>query len=251
VSTPQWRYRNRHMILLLQGTGSFVIETNRYILRESLSGQIAYFKGYVRRYLIDGLQAFEVPLDVEVPDIAEFYISEKSGDLLSQIKSVLDSILSDLQQVTTGDNLKAKPMIFYALGNTDFVPYPVLGTRVYSPTFGRYVTQLHTRPIDATGSYAFGQNGVYASLTAANNTAGLSLINATALPRVSYWVRCSGACNINVYVSRDNASWRLVKSTSLSAAGEFIDYFETAYKYVKVEVPTTGIDIEIEIVRNR
>jgi hypothetical protein len=158
------------------------------------------------------------------------------------LEARLDSILGDLQQVTTNDNLKAKPVALYSYDYStgSFVP-------IRSDMYGR----LFIFTVDRFTSFAFGQYEAYVSLSATNNTSGISLVSIYSHPRVSYWVRCGGACDINVYVSRDNASWRLVKSTSLPSAGEYLDYFETAYKHVKVEVPTTNIDVEIEIARNR
>jgi hypothetical protein len=158
------------------------------------------------------------------------------------LEARLDSILGDLQQVDTDDARKAKPVSLYGLYR---------GGQVWTPVSVVSDGGLRVFPHDSIGAFAFGAYNWYASISAASNTSGISLVSVYSHPRVSYWVRCSGACDINVYVSRDGTSWRLVKSTSLASAGEYLDYFETAYRYVKVEVPTTNIDVEIEIARNR
>lgn len=236
-----WRERNRYMILLLQGEGGYTIETQYHRLVHELKGQIAYFKGFVRRYYTDpSLQVFEIPLDYETPDIAEYWVQERSGDLLTQLRDRLDAIRADLEQaITQYKSLRAGAMV-------------VAG--YYGPTgdIKELVTDSVGRLNIATAETgAFDVQVWYTSITATDNKSGFALGLFTRKPRISFWTRCGGACNVNVYVSRNNADWRLVKTYTLPSAGSITDYFETAYPYVKIEVPTTGIDVEIEACAKR
>lgn len=106
-------------------------------------------------------------------------------------------------------------------------------------------------------SAGIGWYRTYASVAAANNTAGLVHSHIKhSRNRVSIWVRCSDACSINYYVSYDNASWRQLRDSAgnpitdsiPAGGGEMMRYLETAYPYIRIEVPTTGIDIEVEVV---
>ena len=171
-------------------------------------------------------------------------------------ESTLQQILSDLQQVTTSDGLKAKPTLIYGIDGTgNIIPIDV---KPFQSAYG-LVGILYSTLLDNFNIHVFGQASWYASITATQNTSGLSLITTYPLPLVEAWVRCGGACTVNYYVSRDNTNWRPVRDANnnivqdqLTTAGEIGPrFFRTAYRYFKVEVPTPNIDIEIEIVRNR
>jgi len=91
----------------------------------------------------------------------------------------------------------------------------------------------------------------YGSIASGDNTAGFSVsLEVAHRAHVEVWVKLGGAGDIKVYGSRNGSDWRLVDSDSLSAAGEWHKGYLNAYKYIKVEVPTTGIDVEIEITAN-
>jgi hypothetical protein len=95
--------------------------------------------------------------------------------------------------------------------------------------------------------------GIYGSIAAADNTAGFSIVlEKGGRPNVNIYCRLGGAGEIYLKVSRDGASWRAIKTYSLSAAGEGIDIIQgVAYPYVKLETAATGIDVEFEIVASR
>ena len=105
---------------------------------------------------------------------------------------------------------------------------------------------------------AAGWYRTYASILAANNTAGLAH-NHTKHNRnsVRAWIRCGGPCETYYYVSQDAVNWRpltdnygnLVFDKVTWGATEFQRHFNNlAYPYLRVVVPTPSIDIEIEVV---
>jgi len=91
----------------------------------------------------------------------------------------------------------------------------------------------------------------YGSIASGDNTAGFSVsLEVAHRSHVEVWCKLGGAGDIKVYGSRNGTDWRLVDSASLSAAGEWHKGYLNGYPHIKVEVPTTGIDVEIEITAN-
>jgi len=94
-------------------------------------------------------------------------------------------------------------------------------------------------------------NSAYNSSTAAALSVTLDLSGLDkGRSRIEVWVKSSAAADFNVYGSTDNASWRLIDTLSLSAAGELHQGYFNAYPYIKVET-TAANDNEIEIVASR
>ena len=92
---------------------------------------------------------------------------------------------------------------------------------------------------------------VYASgsISASDNTAGFSVtLNKGHRRYVDVYFKLGGAGDLIIEVSVDGSNWRVYHSESFSAATENIYSFETAYPYVRVRTPTTGIDVIFEIV---
>ena len=84
------------------------------------------------------------------------------------------------------------------------------------------------------------------SITASENTSGYELSLDTQGKMLVHWhVELGGAGDIKVQVSKDNTNWYdTTNSTSLSAAGSWDDWDFIGFRYVKVVVPTTGIDVK-------
>jgi hypothetical protein len=86
------------------------------------------------------------------------------------------------------------------------------------------------------------------SITAVNNTAGFSVaINNDWRTLVEFRVTLGGAGTINVQVSFNGTDYYTVWSYSLSAAGTYVDWDLCAAPYFRINVPTTGIDVAIDI----
>ena len=88
-------------------------------------------------------------------------------------------------------------------------------------------------------------------VAAGDNTAGVeAVLNVGHRRTVEVYVYCGGPCTIEVYGSIDGVEWRKVDSVDLDAAGEWHDGYLNGFPWVKVRVPTAGIDVVIEITAN-
>jgi len=61
------------------------------------------------------------------------------------------------------------------------------------------------------------------------------------------WAELGGAGTINVYASRDRINWRLTDTNVLGAAGVWHGGYFNAYRYIRLQVPTVGISVVLEI----
>ena len=91
------------------------------------------------------------------------------------------------------------------------------------------------------------------SITAADNTAGFEVsLNKAGRPFVNVYYKVGGAAEIYVEVSVDGATWRLLDKIVTPEAREGVEQFPwIVYPYIRVRTPTTGIDVEFEIVASR
>ena len=90
------------------------------------------------------------------------------------------------------------------------------------------------------------------SVAAGDNTAGLSVqVTADGRPNMELYYNVGGAATINVYGSNDGSTWRPTDSFTTSGADEDTLFYYNAYRYVKVECPTTGIDVTLEVTCSR
>jgi len=86
------------------------------------------------------------------------------------------------------------------------------------------------------------------SVTAAENTAGLAVpINNGSKTLVQFRVTLGAAGEIRLEASPDGVNYYLLWKKTLEAAGDYCDWDFVAFPYFRVNVPTTGIDIEVEI----
>ena len=128
--------------------------------------------------------------------------------------------------------------------------YGNVGVKIAEPLdeYGRVLVSAPSelldefKPVSASGS-----------ITAIDNTAGFSVtLNKGGRPYVNIYYRLGGAGEVYLKVSRDGATWRTLKTYTLSAAGEGLDTVPgVSYPYVRLETPTTGVDVEFEIVASR
>jgi len=88
------------------------------------------------------------------------------------------------------------------------------------------------------------------SIAAADNTAGLELmLYKPSKKYINVYYSVGGAAEIYVEVSVDRSMWRLLdKITTTGAKSDIEQYPWVLYPYVRVRTPTTGIDVEFEIV---
>jgi len=93
----------------------------------------------------------------------------------------------------------------------------------------------------------------YGSITATENTAGFMVVlEKGGRPNINIYYSLGGAGDVFIEVSRDGATWRVLKMVSLAAAGSGVEVVGgVAYPYVRVRTPTTGIDVEFEVVASR
>jgi hypothetical protein len=91
------------------------------------------------------------------------------------------------------------------------------------------------------------------SITAINNTAGLVVaLFKGGRPNVSLYYSLGGAGTVYLEASLDGTTWRTVKTYPLSASGEGFDVVQgIAHPYVRLNCPTTGIDITLELAASR
>ena len=128
--------------------------------------------------------------------------------------------------------------------------YGNVGVRIAEPLdeYGRVVVSTPRELLDE-----FKPASASGSISAVDNTAGFSVVlSKGGRPFVNVYYRLGGAGEVYLKASRDGATWRTLRTYSLSAAGEGVDIVQgIAYPYVKLETPTTGIDVEFEIVASR
>jgi hypothetical protein len=128
--------------------------------------------------------------------------------------------------------------------------YGNVGVRIAEPLdeYGRVEVSPPKEIIDE-----FKPVSAYGSITATDNTTGFSIVlDKGGRPNVNIYYGLGGAGEVYLKVSRDGVNWRTIKTYSLSTAGEGIDVIQgIAYPYLRLETPTTGIDVEFEIVASR
>lgn len=124
--------------------------------------------------------------------------------------------------------------------------YGNVGVVISEPTdeYGRVRTSLED---------LFKPVGSKVKLTAVENTYGASVsIKSDGRPNINLYYSLGGAGDIYVEVSLDGVNWRVLDTISLTASGEGIrTYTGVAYPYVRARTPTTGIDVELELVASR
>jgi hypothetical protein len=128
--------------------------------------------------------------------------------------------------------------------------YGNVGVKIAEPLdeYGRVAVSTPSELLDE-----FKPVSAYGSITATDNTAGFNIaLNKGGRPNVNIYYSVGGVATIYLKGSADGINWRTLKTYSLTVAGEGTDIVQgVAYPYVKLETPTTGIDVEFEIVASR
>jgi len=128
--------------------------------------------------------------------------------------------------------------------------YGNLGVVIAEPldVYGRVVVSAPSELVEE-----FKPVSSYGSISATANTAGFSVTLAKGgRPNVNVYYRLGGAGDVSIEVSWDGVTWRVLKTVSLAAAGSGLEVITgVAYPYIRVRTPTTGIDVEFEVVASR
>jgi len=128
--------------------------------------------------------------------------------------------------------------------------YGNVGVKIVEPLdeYGRVVVSTPKELLDV-----FKPVSAHGSITATDNTAGFSVtLSKGGRSNVNIYYVLGGAGTVYLKSSIDGVTWRTLKTYSLTSAGEGVDIIQgIAYPYVKLETPTTGIDVEFEIVASR
>jgi hypothetical protein len=257
------------------------------IFVDEVYGRAGYFSEQV---LVQGKPVIKDgdPISIyQFYDTAKSQITEAidKSSLLSKTVSDLDQIYGKLpskEDVTSAiDNAKVTS---YSLDIREYTRRTAETVEAYAPrlvTIEEYVRETRdvivrlsidqygnvgvrvAEPLDEYGRVAvsppkelldeFKPVSAYGSITAADNTAGFSVtLSKGGRPNVNVYYRLGGAGTVYLKASVDGVTWRMLKSYSLSGAGEGIDIVQgIAYPYVRLETPTIGVDVEFEIVASR
>jgi len=128
--------------------------------------------------------------------------------------------------------------------------YGNVGVVIAEPldVYGRVLVSAPSELVDE-----FKPVSAYGSITATENVAGFEVVlEKGGRPNVNIFYSLGGAGEVHIEVSRDGVEWRTLKTISLGAAGSGVEVFSgVAYPYIKVRTPTTGIDVEFEVVASR
>jgi len=86
------------------------------------------------------------------------------------------------------------------------------------------------------------------SISAADNTAGLQVaLHNDYRQLVQFRATLGAAGEIRLEASHNGADWFLLWPKTLDEAGSYCDWDLCAFPYFRVNVPTTGIDIAIDL----
>jgi len=124
--------------------------------------------------------------------------------------------------------------------------YGNIGVTISEPidVYGRVVVSVEDafKPVHAS-----------AKVVATENTAGLQVtIESGGRPYVNLYYKLGGAGDIYLEGSNDGQTWRPIDSIHLTTAEENTKMYQgIAFRFVRARVPTTGIDVELELVASR
>jgi hypothetical protein len=176
-------------------------------------------------------------------DIAKQQITEAIDR--SRVTSALDQIYGKLDTIEEYARDVRNVLVRLSINE-----YGNVGVRIAEPLdeYGRVVVSTpkelldELKPVSTSGS-----------ISAVDNTAGFSVVlNKGGRPNVNVYYSLGGAGTVYLKVSIDGATWRTLKTYSLSEAGEGTDIVQgVAYPYVMLSTDATGIDVVFEIVASR
>ena len=170
-------------------------------------------------------------------------------NLKVNVQSPLDqygNVNTDLQFISPTAQQQITEAVKSAIPKFNVDQYGNVGVVIADPldVYGRVRVSVDQafEPVSASGS-----------VQAEYNTNGLSVVLQTnGRPYVSIYYNVSGSATLNVLVSPDGINWYPYSSVSISSAGSgVINASGVSWKYVQVQVPTTGIDIQIVVSASR
>lgn len=219
------------------GTGNFdeaVLVQGRPVIKDGDPVQIYQFYGIAVSQITRAIDEARVTSASEL--VREY--TGRTATVLEEHQPKLDLIAEYTQQ--TRDVVVRVRMDEY--GNVGVViaePLDEYGRVLVSPP-GELVDEL--KPVSAHGS-----------ITAADNTAGFEVVlEKGGRPNVNVFYSLGGTGELFIEVSRDGATWRTLKTISLAVAGSGVEVLSgIAYPYMRVRTPTTGVDVEFEVVASR
>ena len=152
----------------------------------------------------------------------------------------------DVQQISPTAQSQLTSAVQQALPKLDIDPYGNVGIIITDPldTYGRVRVSVDQafEPVSASGS-----------VQSAYNTNGLAVpLQTNGRPYVNVYYNVSGSATLYIQVSNDGVNWKTYATVSISSASsQVLPYSGIAYKYVQAYVPTTGINIELEVSASR
>jgi len=175
-------------------------------------------------------------------------------DALDDLYNMLQkSVVSGEGTITTGE-IKARTAYFEERPLVGDKPVLLDGDPVGIDKFSDTALDQITRAIN-TSLVVIELAAISAvrRVTASENQSGVELVlNKGGRPNVNVYYSLSGAGNVNVEVSLDNSSWRLLDTIALSSAGSGLKIYQgIAYPYVRVRTDAVNVDVEFEIVASR
>jgi hypothetical protein len=175
-------------------------------------------------------------------------------DALDDLYNMLQkSVVSGEGTITTGE-IKARTAYFEERPLVGDKPVLLDGDPVGIDKFSDTALDQITRAIN-TSLVVIELAAISAvrRVTASENQSGVELVlNKGGRPNVNVYYSLSGAGNVNVEVSLDNSSWRLLDTIALSPAGSGLKIYQgIAYPYVRVRTDAVNVDVEFEIVASR
>jgi hypothetical protein len=194
-----------------------------------------------------------VILDGDPISIYQFYDVAKA-----QITEAIDrsSLLSRVAEASEAQLTRLDLIAQYTRDSRDVLvrlsinEYGNVGVKIAEPLdeYGRVVVSTPKELLDE-----FKPVSVSGSIPATDNTAGFSIVlNKGGRPNVNIYYSLGGPGTVYLRVSVDGVTWRTLRTYTLADAGEGVDIIQgVAYPYVKLETPTTGVDVEFEVVASR
>lgn len=211
----------------------------------AIYGYYGYFK---ENLYVQGRRVLKDGDPINLYDIFE-PAQQKLVQAIEQGTSRQTSILSDIygEQVVTAELVK---QIRDKVVKISLDQYGNVGVIIAEPLdeYG-YVKVSSQRAVED----AFSPVTARTIVTAANNIYGVELAIATkGRPNINLYYSLGGAGTIYVEGSIDGVNWRTIDTITLSGAGEGVRIYQgIAFPFVRARVPTSGIDVVLEIVASR
>jgi hypothetical protein len=262
VSWRGLRYKARERLLSrewnavvdsLNDLYGFLTTGTQDIYVDEVYGRTAHFKERI------DCEGRSVILDGDPVSIYQFYDIAKE-----QITQAIDSakvtsntdLIKEYARISSDRLAKLDLIADYTRDSRDVLvrvkidEYGNVGVKIAEPidVYGRVQVSAPSELLDE-----FKPVSSSSSITATENITGLIVsLNKGGRPFVSLYYKLGGAGTVYLEASLDGIKWRTVKTYTLSTSGEGFDVVQgIAHPYVRLNCPTTGIDVELELVASR